>query len=192
MDDISKFQKISNLARELMKHGQSTTMDDAMRKAAQQVESGAADLVSPAVTMQAESLPPVQESFTVSSNVPQDELMREFEKLVGQQQTTLSKMTSIVNVHGEQMRDLSLKIMSMLTDLADLKEQVKNLKENPVVSPPLKNKDAKEGQTQFKPGSEIPSHSVRPQPTTSTAHARSGSYKSEDVSIEKFFYFGNR
>jgi len=195
MDDISKYQKINNLARELMRHGQASSMDEAIRKAAQQVESGAADMFKTvSSTVSAESIPEMQESVVLPSHegASNDDILRQLEQLIGTQQTAVSRMTGIVNTHSSQIQDMTLKMMSLISEITELKEELRKVKDNPVAPASVRPKDVRDGQTQFKPGAEIPSNSVRPKPDASGGHARSGNYKSEDVSIEKFFYFGNR
>ncbi|MBW2963840.1 hypothetical protein KY363_00115 [Candidatus Woesearchaeota archaeon] len=193
MDDFSKLQKINSVARELMKHGQASSMDEAMRLATQQVESGITIMPeAPSPETKAAEIPEPAESVELpeSSSASTEEIINSVERIIGAQQTTVSRMTVTVNTQTRQIADLTAKMNMLITEMAGLKEDIKRFKENPVVQPPLPKKQAAEGQTQFKPGQEIPSNSVKPQPEQSSGHARTGSFKPEDVSIEKFFYYG--
>jgi hypothetical protein len=191
MDDLSKFQKISSLARELMKHGQAQTMDEAMKLATQQVESGNIPVyMEGSAPAKIEAIPEVPEEIKLvkPSEAPNDAIIEQIEKLISGQQTTLSRMTGVVNAHTSQIQATSAQITQLLAEISQLREDVKKIKESPV-APALPKRDAVQGQTQFKPGSEIPSTSVRPTHEAPTSHARTGSFKPEDVSIEKFFSF---
>lgn len=193
MDDFSKLQKINSVARELMKHDQASSMDEAMRLAIQQVESGITILPeAPSPDTKAEQIPELSETVEMpeSSGASTEEIIRSVERIIGTQQTTVSRVTVTVNTQARQIADLTAKINMLITEMAGLKEDMKRIRENPVTAPPLPKKQASEGQTQFKPGQEIPSNSVKPQAETSSGHARTGLFKPEDVSIEKFFYYG--
>jgi hypothetical protein len=198
MDDFSNIQKINTIARELMRHNQASSMDEAIRMATSQVESGNIPQFLPSGGSSgghaAEHLPEMQESVMLpKEGVSSDEIIRAVESLVAGQQTAVSRMTNVVNAHSGQIQLFSDKINGLIAEIASLKDELRKLKENPVMPPPMKQKDAKEGQTQFKPGMEIPSTSVRPPPEASgSGHARTGNFKPDDVSIEKFFYYGKR
>jgi hypothetical protein len=198
MDDLSKLQKISNLARELMRHGQAQTMDIAMKLAKQQLESGtvseyvSAPGAAPAASIQpAAPLPEVaaEVSLPKQEGASSEDIVRAVENLVGEQQTVLSRMTNVVNSHTNQFQGLSssiselgAKMNGIIAEIASLKQEIGRLKESPV-TPPLRPKEAKQGQTQFKEPSTAPAGGEGP-------HVRSGKYTPDDVSIEKFFYYG--
>jgi len=198
MDDLSKLQKISNLARELMRHGQAQTMDIAMKMAKQQLESGmVSEYVSVPGGAPATSAPtaaPLPEvsaevSIPMQEGTSNEEIVRAVEKLVGEQQTVLSRMTTVVNSHTNQfqgfnskLNELSAQITSIIAEISSMKQEMSRMKENPVTSP-LKPKEMKQGQTQFKEPSAAPQGSEG-------GHVRTGKYNPDDVSIEKFFYYG--
>jgi septum formation inhibitor MinC len=102
----------------------------------------------------------------------------------------IGSITNAVNSQAKQITEISNKINSLIMEISSIKEEIKKLKDSPV-TPPLKQKDVREGQTQFK--QEVPTPPSPPQAQQSmSGHVRSGNYKPDDVSIEKFFYFGNR
>lgn len=200
MDDFSKIQKINTVARELMRHNQASSMDQAIRMATTQVESGdipqylPGDSSSGSMPAGTDQLPEMPESAVLPKEGTNDDIIRAVEALVAGQQTAVSRMTNVINAHTSQMQGISEKMNMIIAEIASFKDELRRLKENPVTQPAMKQRDTKEGQTQFKPGSEIPSTSVRPPPenTNSSGHARTGNFQPSDVSIEKFFYYGNR
>jgi hypothetical protein len=201
MDDFSKIQKINTVARELMRHNQASSMDAAIRMATAQVESGDIPQYLPGGSSSgnmpagADQLPEMPESVALpKEGVSSEDIIRAVESLVAGQQTAVSRMTNVINAHTSQMQGISEKMNMIIAEIASFKDELRRLKENPVTQPPMKQRDAKEGQTQFKPGSEIPSTSVRPpvESNSASGHARTGNFKPDDVSIEKFFYYGKR
>lgn len=213
MDDISRIQKVNSLARELMKHGQASSMEQAIRLAMQQVESGASDFMSniqscqipeppspggficsqdvfSAAASSAAAFPAVDQPVTAPASSAEFDNFHALHNLVSKQQNVVGSMANAVNYQAKQISDINNKINILITEISALKEEIKKLKDSPV-TPPLKQKDAKEGQTQFKqeiPTPPSPPHGQQPM----SGHVRSGNYKPDDVSIEKFFYFGNR
>lgn len=277
MNDISKIQQVNSIARELIKHGQASSMEEATKLALQQVESGSQAVVSPAPPVSLDSpdssapvpepapepspvepvkaeapqpaagslsdqesaqkamqglldnieqqgsgssesvqklsldnpevakepeaaaepeAEPEQEAAeeqpeTVSEPVPAPEPTPvETIQTVTDAGTDVSHITSKVDAHAVRIDELHGKITSLIAEMTGLKEELRKLKENPVVAPPLKPKAAKEGQTQFK---------SEPQPVkpaegkpSGDGHARTGNFNPDDVSIEKFFYCGTR
>ena len=197
MDDISKLQKINELARELMKHGQAQSMEEAVKKATEQIYGGdvseqVPEAPSPDEPVQvAEPLPEVLEHADTSPEHTSDgDRLSSVDNKVSQQQTILSRMTIAVNANTQQLNVIESKINGLIAELTTIKSELNNIKESPV-SPPMKKKDSEQGQTQFK------HESVPPQPTQTrkpdgTGHVRSGNYTSDDVSIEKVFYYGGK
>jgi septal ring factor EnvC (AmiA/AmiB activator) len=192
MDDFSKLQKINSLARELMKHGQASTMDIAMKMAKQQIDSGMVSEFVPgsapapaSAVLSAAPLPEVSEA-AIPQGASSEEIVHAVERLVGEQQTVLSRMTNVVNSHTNQLQSVNTRINEMtanlnsiIAEISMLKGEVAKLKESPV-TPPMRPKEAKQGQTQFK----------EPAAGEGGSHVRTGRYNPDDVSIEKFFYYG--
>jgi len=220
MDDVSKVQQINNLARELMKHGQANSMEDAIKKAQDQVEGGAA----PAAPMPEAPQPPAQEGGGQQEGQPEqqqppaegeaapaehvevpenvevkaeegasaEDIMRKFEDVVGRQQSAVSSVTNAVNAHTKQFEEMNAKINGLIAEMTSLKQAVEKLANSPV-TPPLKPKAAESGQTQFKQeGAPAPTPAPEQKPASGGGHARTGNFNPDDVSIEKFFYYGNR
>lgn len=218
MDDVSKIQQINNLARELMKHGQAKSMDEAISMAQSQVESG--QQPAPPVTMPEapspdapvvnspeqpaapaeEPLAPAPEQVpenieAPAADMPNDEKVSALQDVLDRQQSTLSSVTGTINAYHKQFEMMNNKINGLIAEIASLKQAVEKLANSPV-TPPLKPKQADAGQTQFKPEN-APAPAPAPQPApqqqpTGGGHARTGNFKSDDVSIEKFFYYGGK
>ncbi len=209
MVDFSKLQKVSNLARELMKHGQANSMDEAMKMASQQIESGNVpeyvDIEAPSPGSES-PVPPTSQgsSSSVVSDVPEkvalpeikpesgsDEVLKKLEDVISQQQSNIAKLSGIINTHTNQLNEvypLVSKFNGLIAEIAELKAMVKKLQESPMMPAP-----DKKGQTVFKPSSPPkPPQDSSSQRPSGTGHARSGNYQPDDVSIEKFFYYGGK
>ncbi|MBW2967166.1 hypothetical protein KY362_01630 [Candidatus Woesearchaeota archaeon] len=203
MDDVSRFQKITNIARELLDKGQAQNMQGAMRLAEKQLNAGegaahpAPEPIQPAETAAPEQTAPAeyptprpaaprQAPDPVASPAQNpDEL--------GQIHVKMNKIIETVNAQTSQIQKFENKINSIIADLAAMKDEIRRLKENPVTAPPLKPKQASAGQTQFKEESKPATASAEVKSSGSgVGHVRSGNYGSDDVSIEKFFYYGHK
>ena len=198
MDDVSKIQNINNLARELMKHGQASSMEEAIKMATQQVELGQAPSFEGGEQPQEEPAPePLPEmSENVEMPAPAEgeghgDALHQMRQVLDGQQTGLSRMTNTINALTDQQQKMNEKVNMLIGEITSLKEEVSRLKESPV-TPPLRPKAAKEGQTQFKAESTPPPAPEPPKKEDGSGHARSGNYKPGDVSVEKFFYYGNK
>ncbi|MFC1723265.1 hypothetical protein ACFL0V_03940 [Nanoarchaeota archaeon] len=199
MVDFSKLQKISNLARELMKLGQASSMDEAMKLASHQIESGTVpEALDVGPTTPLHNTEPQTESeqvqVTESIHLPesdnQNELVTKMQEIINNQQASIAKLSTILNVHTNQLKESvsNQKFNQLVNEITTLKDRVRKLQESPTMPAPQK----KTGQTQFKPANP-PETSQPEQPKQdSSGHARSGNYKSDDVSIEKFFYYGGK
>ncbi len=219
MVDFSKLQKISNIARELMKHGQANSMDEAMRIASEQVENGTVPEymettpATPTASIEVPTMESVSNDNVSNDNVsndnvssenasaevqveqtvaPADADLQRVTHIINQQQSTIAKLSTVLNVHTNQLNEvagLKTKFNQLLKELTELKEEVGKIKRSPMTPAPSAS-----GQTTFKaPKTAAPEQPASP-PTKpqGTGHARSGNYVSDDVSIEKFFYFGGK
>lgn len=182
MDDVSKLQKINSVARELMKHGQASSMDEAVRKATLQVESG-----SVLVQQQMQEQAPVQMPEQQQEEYTEPEYAPEIR---AEQPVERPQPASQSPDVAQKLAEMDNKINRLIAEMTALKDEFRKLKESPV-TPPMRQKDAKQGQTQFKQDT-APSQQPKQEEKKSEGHARSGNYKPDDVSIEKFFYYGNK
>ena len=224
MDDVSRFQKITSIAREMIEKGQASSMQEAMRIAEKQIDEPheeapakiapvesdqkitpeTAPPVEPAPEQQAEQPAPdapaehpapEQPAPTAQpAPVPEAKPPENVQSEIGQQTVMINKIVGTVNAQTEKIQDIEKKMNAIIADLAGLKDEIRRLKENPVTAPPLKPKAASAGQTQFKEEANpaTAAAEVKSESKGSGGHVRSGAYNSDDVSIEKFFYYGNR
>ena len=83
-------------------------------------------------------------------------------------------------------------MQSLIADVTSLKEEIQKLKNSPV-TPPMKPKQEQAGQTQFKQEAQpAPAPKPEEKKKEGSGHARTGNYNPDDVSIEKFFYYGHK
>ena len=92
----------------------------------------------------------------------------------------MEELTHIVNAQATQLERVSSKMNEMIKEMNEMREKVDKLN-RPTAPIPAAEPD-KDGdvQTKFKP----------PQTDEKKSHARTGAYKPEDVSVDKFFYSG--
>ena len=198
-------------------------MDEAMKLASQQVESGNVpefvESAAPATPAQApqtaEKIEPIPESVDIpmpsegegsETSGASSETLQRMQDIINKQQATIAKLSTIINVHTNQLSEVGStgdKFNKLVAEIAEIKTELKKLKESPVMPAPNSK-----GQTSFKPSSPPPAPQT-PQPPEGgraeeakqadappkqqgSGHARSGNYQSDDVSIEKFFYYGGK
>ena len=200
MNDASRIQQINNMARELMKHGQASTMDDAMKKAQAQLNGQPGGRIpAPAVSLSNPSSEApknfssdshlagadISQNGSGSSDACCDDAMKnQVMDTISKHQTTLSHIVNTVNMHSESIEKFDAKLNSLIQDIADLKQKVQRLGQRPADPQPVKEAGpAVNVQT---------APEQKSQQAQSGGHVRSGNYKSDDVSIEKFFYFGHK
>ena len=123
-----------------------------------------------------------------SPEAESDEKIRSLQDILDKQQTALSAVTGTINAHHRQFEQVNSKINTLIAEISSLKQTIERLQNSPV-TPPLKTRQAEAGQTQFKQES---SPEMSPRQQSSSGHARTGNFKSDDVSIEKFFYYGGK
>ncbi|MFH1063923.1 MAG: hypothetical protein V1729_02490 [Candidatus Woesearchaeota archaeon] len=243
MNDISKIQQVNTIARELIRHGQARSMEEATRLALKQVEESghhemhrpappvslrspdssahaaerfshheqessqvveyapAGDVAAQASAMAIQDMLQSIEKQEEERSSPEPEAVEQEFEYAAETSTDVqqadevpdcdhSDILSRVDAHSVRIDDLNGKLISLIAEIAGLKEEVRNLRENPVVAPPLKPKMTREGQTQFRP-EPTPVKPAEGRPK-GDGHARTGNFNSADVSIEKFFYYGHK
>lgn len=170
--DVERIQKINKLALDLMKQGLASDRDDAVVQAEKIFKSNDGDNQSIRQRMQA-----TEPQMSVTSSASQVDLHPDKVKDILQQnsQFLVKKITEF----QEQM-------LSMKKELDDLRQKVSRH------SAPV----AAAASTEAPKLGEVFTHNHEPKPQpppqSSTSHPRSGNYKTEEVSIEKFFYMGNK
>lgn len=181
--DVERIQKINKLALDLMRQGLASDRDDAVVQAEKIFRAKDGEYSSIRDRMQATEPQPQKESsasLALSPQTPQAasaDLPTEKVKDILQQnsQFLVKKITEF----QEQMQAMR-KELDALKQMRMVQPQQQN--SVPAAPPklgeiPANNPDIQRGQSA---------------PPSAANHPRSGNYKVEEVSIEKFFYMGNK
>ncbi|MFQ5474229.1 MAG: hypothetical protein ACE5DM_00165 [Candidatus Nanoarchaeia archaeon] len=162
--DVEKLQRINNLARELMKHGMAGSMDAAVRIAEQKIQ-GTPEVSNIKKTMSSDMTAQSQIAQSQDNHTPPQ-----------QDRIELHKLRSRLDEQAQMIQAMGSKINELISEYNTLKQAVNRVNAIKVPSAPA------DTQTQIRE-----QHVEKKLP-----HARSGNYKSDDVSIEKIFYSGTR
>jgi hypothetical protein len=168
--DIDRLQKINALAREYVKHGMATSMDEAVRMAEDKFRDAFGERLPNPAAMKAEKQA-AQQAAQQASQQPQAS-----SNIDDKSRSVVSELTNIVEAQAKQIELISAKMNEMIKEINDMKEQVEKASK-PFTVP----QTGADGQTQFK----------KPQAEAPKNHARTGNYKPGDISVEKFFYSGS-
>lgn len=195
--DIEKIQKVNALARELMKHGQAKSMDDAVVMAEKQLGSGSnvsprpglvtgygdgnqANPVDSVRTIQASQQTAAPEPYSAPVQGSAAENRNPDEQ--SYDRIAFRKLSQQVEQQAGELKAIRMKMNELIREFNSLQEKAKQKAASPVASQHEISKAHPKSpdQTQFKP---VP----KKEP-----HARSGNYTPEDVNIEKIFYSGHK
>ena len=174
--DVDRIQKVNNLALDLIKQGLASDREEAIAKAEKIFkERDTEDYANIRQTME-EVKPEIKVEEQKSENtqdLSQEKVSEILEKntkfIVGKFKEFQEKITSLE-------REISFMKNRMLNSGPSVKEVVSNVESQP-----------KQEQQQT-----VAPQQSAPQTAEKESHPRSGNYKDEDVSIEKFFYMGNK
>ena len=166
--DVERIQKVNNLALDLMKQGLAADREEAIAKAEEIfTERDTEDYANIRQTM--EEVKPemrVEQRRENSNDLSQEKVSEILEKntkfIVNKFKEFQEKITSLE-------REMSFMKNRVLNSGPSVKEVVSHVKEEP------------------KTQQNAPAHG-----TATENHPRSGNYQEDDVSIEKFFYMGNK
>ncbi|MBI5398328.1 hypothetical protein HZB03_02590 [Candidatus Woesearchaeota archaeon] len=191
MNSIESYQKITNLARELMRHGEAKSMNEAVRIAEAQYRSNPAVFDTDTIPVESASASGqelVQEQMvqSVASVTDTSGLMQENAML-------LHKLQFVTANHTQEIDELNRKVLRLIQEMAEVREAARKAAESPIVMP--RAKDDQAGQQAQLKANAVPiigapagfEYQAKPK-----SHARTGNYNPDDVNIEKFFYFGRR
>ncbi|PIN73904.1 hypothetical protein COV20_02195 [Candidatus Woesearchaeota archaeon CG10_big_fil_rev_8_21_14_0_10_45_16] len=172
--DVEQIQKINSLALELMKQGLATDREDAINQAQkiykEQDSRGYSQMRNTMGQVHGTPEPAQGSSMGGHSELGQDKIKEILEQNTKYIVKTLKEFNEKVNVLEKEME--ALKIKMNYNRLPTVKELTTNSVPEPVAAP----RPTEQPQQPEKPAS----------------HPRSGGYNENDVSIEKFFYMGNR
>jgi hypothetical protein len=170
--DVERVQKINSLALDLMKQGLAETREDAVRQAEKVFHSQDSE----SYNSMKETMQGVQEDRNPKKQVSNEpELSQDKIKEILEQNTNF--IVKKFKEFQDKMEFLQQNIDALGTKLARIQ---------------LPTAD----QIRSKPKEEAPVQQTEVSPTQTAEgkpiHPRSGDYKDEDVSIEKYFYMGNK
>ncbi|MBI4739084.1 hypothetical protein HY772_06000 [Candidatus Woesearchaeota archaeon] len=189
MSSIESYQKITNLARELMRHGEAKSMDEAVRIAESQYR------LNPRIF----DTTPVESASASGQGLVQEQIVQSVASvndtsgLAQENAMLLRKLQFVTTNHTQEIDELNKKILRLIQDMAELREAARKAADSPIVVPRVK--DDQGGQQAQLKAKAVPivgapagfEYKEKPK-----SHARTGNYNPDDVNIEKFFYFGRR
>jgi len=176
--DVDRIQRINALALNLMKQGLAQDREDAVIQAERMVRNDTVkDYQSFKDTMQAVKAEAQPAAAAPQESTVQDDLHPEKIKDILQQNTQF--MVKKIKEFQEKVDSLEKELAGLRTRMTyewlptaqDVRGSAQGTEENGTVT-----------NTPKSPGN----------PPTNAVHPRSGNYKESDVSIEKFFYMGNK
>ena len=176
MGYVEDIQKINDLARELLNHHMADSLTEAVEKARQMLNKSAI----PAVGADGSAKPAQKEEIKVEE-VKEVQMVSQRMNSDEWKQVLAKNNEYIV----EQFTVMKGKLEEAFKEIEKLKEDVKKM------DPPLKQlMDGPKKQ----PSPEEPMQQTiaQPEKKKEEAHPRQGNFKSEDVSIDKIFYFGQK
>ena len=214
--EIHEIQKINSLARELMKYGQASSMEEALRLAQAQIANGgggstlveSATVVETEVAKAPELISEQKEESKQEEPLPIEELKSEVQQenskseLVVQEESSLQAASVVQPTpqgdvqHNETVNKLlqisnahTTQIKDLHAKLNSLIQEVANYKEQAkkFASSPIMVPE-QNGEKKV-----VPQTTFKPQlKEEKKVSPRSGNYKSADVAIDKFFYCGGK
>lgn len=174
--DVERIQKINKLALDLMRQGLASDRDDAVVQAEKVFHAKDGEYSSIRDRMQE----PSAASLAATS--------------LSQQQ-----QPAAADLHPDKVKDiLQQNSQFLVKKITEFQEQMQAMRKELEVLKQQGVSRSQQSVSQAPPKlGEIPAHNPdiqRGQPTQASAtnHPRSGNYKVEEVSIEKFFYMGNK
>ena len=179
--DVERIQKINKLALDLMRQGLASDRDDAVVQAEKIFRSKDGEYSSIRDRMQATE--PQKESSASLALSPQ------------------TAQSASADLHPDKVKDILLqnsqflvkKITEFQEQMQAMRKELDAFKQQRMVQSPQQN-SVPAGPPKL---GEIPANNPDIQrgqstPASASNHPRSGNYKVEEVSIEKFFYMGNK
>ncbi len=172
--DVEKMRKINELARELKEKGITLNTEEAYKQAEQMVE-GNMDVPEATNTENSESMAEMNESMKQTENRSSEPSLSGTVNLDALESHNLNER---LNSMEEQLNVMFTKINEIVSEVNNMQ---KKKQESPIEVRELKDEKKEESQKDFQ---------SRLKEEQEEGHPRTGDYKSEDVSIEKMFYFG--
>ena len=204
--DLEKIRKINELTKTLQQHNFATSSIDAVENATQvyneqpKVEQNPfqqpSQLGNPFVAQTQNQ----SQNFTVTPQAPtpvQEQRQSESPSLLERRYQLILEMNTKkydqeINGLKDQISTLSSQIMSLRADIMKISSQPKPQYQQEVKNEQTQQTQSLNQQYQQELAQQQPTQSNDPTPEPKKEHPRQGKFTSEDVPIEKYFYFGRK
>lgn len=202
--DLEKIRKINELTKTLQQHNFATSSLDAVQGASQiynetpKTEENPFQQKSQLGTPFVAQTQPQSQNFTVTPAPVQEQKSSESPSLLERRYQLILEMNTKrydqeINSLKEQISTLSGQIMSLRGDIMKISSQQKPQFQE--VKSEVKNEQTQQTQSlnqQYQQELAQQSTQQNTTPEPKKEHPRQGSFTSQDVPIEKFFYFGRK
>ena len=180
--DVERIQKINKLALDLMRQGLASDRDDAVVQAEKIFRSKDGEYSSIRERMQG-GPEPLQSAASLALT------------------PNTAQAVASADLHPEKVKDILLQNSQFLVKkITEFQEQMQAMRKELDMMKQLRMSQPQQ-QNAVPAGpprlGEIPAHNPdiqrgQPTPASATNHPRTGNFKAEEISIEKFFYMGNK
>ena len=168
--DVERIQKINDLALDLMKQGLAQSRDEALRQAEKIFSSDRVKEYSEIQETMHKEEPQIHTATSEDVDLSHDKI----KNILEQNTTFLVK----------KIKEFQNKVDSLHREMDVLRTKL-NYKDLPTVKQIVAPEEPQEPEIQEVRSTEEPTEEKK-------SHPRSGSYEDKEVSIEKFFYMGNK
>ncbi len=182
--DVERIQKINSLAVDLMKQGLAEDREEAIKQAENVFRSEEADgysEVKKATELQTPNSEETQSEPEISQNKIKEILQKNTEFIV----KTIKEFQEKIHQLEKEVAHVKNNTQGIPT-VKDLLDEAQRQKQEQATS-----RIEESAPVQAQPVVQQAQHKTE-QAQTTESHPRSGNYKDNDVSIEKFFYMGNK
>tara|TARA_Y100000034_G_scaffold61729_2_gene74943 strand:- start:3568 stop:4173 length:606 start_codon:yes stop_codon:yes gene_type:complete len=200
MGYVEDIKKINKMAKELISHGMASSFDEAVQKATKMLGEGASvthsrDFESSKAVQQQQPMPQKQEQ---PQQPKQQQCGRDERTGMTWQQAMAKNNEYVVRMlkdFQKHLQDNHSRVGQIESAMQDLKRKQAKLGDMMVVPKGseeinIEVDEQPRGMPQQEPVQQQQQQQSQQQPKES--HPKQGGYNSEDVSVEKVFYFGNK
>ncbi|MEM2121834.1 MAG: hypothetical protein QXU20_04220 [Candidatus Woesearchaeota archaeon] len=172
--DMMRVSKINELAKQLVKHGIATTMDEAVNQAQQLLGE--------------DSYEKIKEAKSPEQILKEDEL----ENKSKENNKEFSELKKVIESHESMIIEMQKKMNEMISEINLIEDAIKKILEkmqNQSSKPIIKVAQTTSGSTEeidYEPTPKpVKAEESKPMP-------RTGNYSPENIKIEDYFYYGNK
>ncbi|MBT4604224.1 hypothetical protein HOC01_01160 [archaeon] len=193
--DVEKIQRINNLAVELQKQGLAKDKEDAVAQAERIFNVEKKTVLSQnsmhggTLAANSQSLASSDPQSTKNSNLNQEKIEQILEKNTKFLVSTIKDFSAKMQSMQDQIGKLQHRLLNMPRRQAPGRGSMQNQGMPQTNNPQAQFQQQNAQNSQAQPQA---SQSPAPNKPVPAAHPRSGRFKDTDVSIEKFFYAGNK